>query len=84
MFYAMNQYYDDVVNRHTVSRQLHEELSVVSIQSCNPAHNSSLCEALDNLGRDVQEEDGGNKGQGEDNNNERVTTFTNDVRQNNG
>jgi len=37
VFYAMNQYYDDVVNRHTMSRQLHEELSVVSIQSCNPA-----------------------------------------------
>lgn len=37
VFYAMNQYYDDVVNRHTVSRQLHEELRVISIQSYNPA-----------------------------------------------
>jgi len=31
MFYAMNQYYDDVVDRHTVSMQFYNELSVVSI-----------------------------------------------------
>ena len=31
MFYAVNQYYDNVVGRHTVNVQFYNELTVVSI-----------------------------------------------------
>ena len=31
MFYAMDQYYDDVVGRHTVSVQFYNETNVVSV-----------------------------------------------------
>ena len=55
--------YDNAVGRHTVKMQSYNEISVVSV----PMNGATLCgnslfsEALDNLGRDMQEEDGGNE-----------------------
>ena len=64
MFYAMDQYYDNVVGRHTRKhavlqgdkRGIHPNKGATTL-----CRNSLFREALDNLGRDVQEEDGGNE-----------------------
>jgi hypothetical protein len=56
--------YDNVVDRHTVNMQVYNEVSVVSIpKRRSSVPNSLFREALDDFGRDVQEEDGGNEGE---------------------
>jgi len=59
----MSQYYDNVVGRHSVGVQFYSETRAGYIPCATLHCDSLLREALDNLGRDVEEEDGGNEGQ---------------------
>jgi len=61
--YAMNQYYYNVVGRHTTNVRFYNEINVVSISKTTRCRDRLFCKALDNLGGDVQEEDGGDEGE---------------------